>query len=92
MRQPPGKVEPETAHADRRYHAPLSAYSAPLAPHAIAQWHTTATFLRRASGRECFAAAFRYLMLRRKFKDLTRRGNEHGDKSFRLGGLTPGAG
>ena len=56
MRRWPGKVEREAAHADRRDHATLSAYSAPLTPHTVAKWHATATFLRHPPGAGRLAA------------------------------------
>ena len=46
----------ERAFADRRDHATLSAYSAPLTPHTIAKWHATATFLRHPPGAGRLAA------------------------------------
>ena len=93
MRRWPGKVERAAAHGDRRYQETLSAYSTPLTPHTIAQWHTTATFLRRPPGDGGGSPpAFHYLMLRLKLKYRKTRGNGHGDKSIRLDGVTPGAG
>ena len=65
--------------------------STPYAPYYSAMAHNCDLLAARL-GREGFAAGLPLSYAATEFKDLTTRGNGHGDKSIRLDGLTPGVG